>query len=359
MKIMQIIPYFCFGGAETMCENLCYALKERGHSVEVVCLYDRPTPISQRMEQRGLSLHFLDKKPGLDLSMFSKLTALMRREKPDVVHTHLNVIKYAAPAAHMAGVLRCVHTVHNVADQEAEGRLQKLSNGFFFRHGWAVPVALSPLVQDTVVSFYGLDAAQVPVVYNGVDVSRCQPKQDYSLPEEPVLVHIGRFNEQKNHFLLLDAFAQILRECPRCRLRLIGEGELEEAVKDYARQKELESHVEFLGSREDVSPWLHDADVFVLPSKYEGMPMTLIEAMASGVPIVASAVGGVPDMISQEESGLLVQPQAAEVAQVVLRLLKDQPLRQKLGRAALAQSGRFGAEHMAGCYEGIYQKGGI
>lgn len=355
MKIMQVIPYFCFGGAETMCENLCYALKTMGHTVEVVCLYDLQTPISRRMEQRGIPLRYLGKKPGLDLSMIPKLTALMRQEKPDVVHTHLNVIKYAAPAAHMAGVKRCVHTVHNVADQEAEGRLQKVSNRFFFHHGWAVPVALSPLVRDTIVSFYALQPEQVPMVYNGIDLCRCQPKQDYSLVKEPVLVHIGRFNEQKNHFLLLDAFAQILQEIPGCRLRLLGDGELEEAVKDYARQKNLESRVEFLGSREDVSAWLHDADVFVLPSKYEGMPMTLIEAMATGLPIVASAVGGVPDMIANGESGLLTAPEAQAVSKAVVELLQDAQLRRKLGTAALAQSSRFGAEHMARQYGRIYE----
>ena len=156
MKILQVIPYFCFGGAETMCENLTYALMKLGHEVCVVSLYDEQTPIARRMEEAGVRIRYLDKKLGLDLSMVSKLYAIMKEEKPDAVHTHLDVIKYAVAAAKLAGVKHCVHTVHNVADKEAEGKLQKLINGFYFRLGWSTPVALSPEVRDTIVSFYGM-----------------------------------------------------------------------------------------------------------------------------------------------------------------------------------------------------------
>ena len=89
MKILQVIPYFCFGGAEIMCESLTYALEREGHTVSVVCLYDRHTPISERMEACGIRIQYLDKKLGLDISMVSKLARIMRLEKPDVVHSHL------------------------------------------------------------------------------------------------------------------------------------------------------------------------------------------------------------------------------------------------------------------------------
>ena len=115
MKILQVIPYFCFGGAETMCENLTYALKTMGHSVTVVSLYNEKTPIARRMEEAGVRLLYLDKQLGLDLSMVPKLMHIMKQEKPDVVHTHLDVIKYAVAAAKLCGIRRCVHTVHNVA----------------------------------------------------------------------------------------------------------------------------------------------------------------------------------------------------------------------------------------------------
>ena len=353
MKIMQVIPYFCFGGAETMCENLTYALTAAGHDVTVVSLISDRTPIARRMEENGIRIHYLDKKLGLDLSMIPRLINVMKQEKPDVVHTHLNVIKYAAVAARLCGI-RCVHTVHNVAHEEAEGRLQKITNTIYFRRGWAVPVALSPKVQATILSFYGLKEEQVPMIYNGVDLGKCCPKEDYSLSKPAILLHIGRFNGQKNHRGLLEAFAQIVKTFPDCCLQLIGDGDLEEETKDNVKSLGLQEKVLFLGNQTNVYPFLQAADLFLLPSKFEGMPMTIIEAMGTGIPIVASAVGGVPDMLEDGVSGILVPCDPDAVAQAVLQLLEQKDLREKLGTHALENSRRFSAEYMAQCYCDIY-----
>ena len=356
MKIVQVIPYFCFGGAETMCENLTYALKNLGHEVLVNSLYDRPTPISRRMEQAGVTIRFLDKRLGLDLSMVPKLAGILREEKPDAVHTHLDTIKYAVLAARLAGIRTCVHTVQNVAEKEAEGRLQKIINGFYFRTGWSLPVALSPLVQQTIADFYGMDCAAIPVVFNGVDLSRWEPKKDYSLENPVTLLHIGRFMPQKNHMGLLQAFSRILKTLPECHLRLIGDGELVEQVRDCAIQLGLEKQVEFLGSQENVYPFLKEADLFLLPSEFEGMPMTLIEAMGVGLPIVATAVGGVPDMLEDGESAFLTPCDPAAVAAAAVQVLTNDALRQTLGQNALKRSECFRAEYMARQYENLYRK---
>ena len=356
MKILQVIPYFCFGGAETMCENLTYALSAMGHEVTVVSLYRERTPISQRMEEAGVKILYLDKKLGLDLSMIPKLMKIMKQEKPDVVHTHLDVIKYAVAAARLSGVKRCVHTVHNVAHEEAEGRLQRIVNTLYFKLGWSVPVALSPQVRRTIVSFYGLPEEAVPMIYNGADLGKCIPKEDYRLSEPACLLHIGRFNDQKNHAGLLEAFALILRRYPNCCLKLIGDGELREAVERQTESLGIRDRVLFLGNRSDVYPLLREADLFLLPSKFEGMPMTIIEAMGTGLPIVATAVGGVPDMLKNLESGLLVSPEPEQVADAVCKLLDSEDLRKTLGSNAFLASKQFGAEHMARCYWDCYCK---
>ena len=354
MKILQVIPYFCFGGAETMCENLTYALAEMGHQVTVVSLYDDRTPIARRMEEAGVRILYLDKKLGLDLSMIPKLTKIFRQEKPDVVHTHLTVIKYAVMAAKLAGVKRCVHTVNNVAQEEAEGRLQKIQTTFFFKLGWSVPVALSPEVRRTIVSFYGLSEEKVPMIYNGVDLGKCCPKEYYRLAEPAQLLHIGRFTEQKNHKGLLEAFALVEKSFPDCCLKLIGDGDLEEETKQYAESLGIREKVIFLGNQTNVYQFLQEADIFLLPSKFEGMPMTIIDAMGTGLPVVASAVGGVPDMLEDGESGMLVPCERSAVAQAVLQLLRQEDLRKKLGTNALQKSRTFGAEHMARCYQDCY-----
>lgn len=337
-----------------MCENLTYGLTAMGHEVTVVSLYNEQTPIARRMEKAGIRIRYLDKKLGLDLSMVPKLMKIMRQEKPNVVHTHLDVIKYAVAAAKLCGIKRCIHTVHNVAHEEAEGRLQKIINTIYFKLGWSVPVALSPKVRKTIVSFYGLKEEKVPMIYNGVDLSKCLAKTGYELSKPAQLLHIGRFNEQKNHRGLLEAFAQIVKSHPDCRLNLIGDGNLEDTTAQYACSLGIREKVTFLGNQNNVYPCLHNADIFLLPSKFEGMPMTIIEAMGTGLPIVASAVGGVPDMLEDGKSGLLVSGEPESVAQAVLRLLTQEDLRKNLGTNARRDSEKFSAEHMARCYCDVY-----
>lgn len=354
MKILQVIPYFCFGGAETMCENLTYALRQARHSVTVVSLYGERTPISLRMEEAGVNIRYLDKKLGLDVSMVSKLAKILKEEAPDAVHTHLDVVKYAVAAAKLAGVRHCVHTVHNVAEEEAEGKLQKMINGTYFRLGWSTPVALSPKVQESIVSFYGMKKECVPVIYNGIDLSRCIPKESYEA-ETVRIVHIGRFNRQKNHRGLLDAFALLLKTCPNCCLDLLGDGELRPEMERYVKELGVEDKVRFLGNQQNVYPYLHAADIFLLPSHFEGMPMTIIEAMGTGLPVVATRVGGVPDMFTDGKSGILTSEAPEVVAEALIRLAEDGMLRERMGRNALVESGRFSSQTMAEHYARVYQ----
>ena len=354
MKILQVIPYFCFGGAEIMCESLTYGLRREGHEVSVVCLYDRHTPISERMEASGVRIQYLDKKLGLDISMVSKLTRVMRLERPDVVHSHLDTIKYAVAAAKLAGIRRCVHTVHSLADKEAEGPLQKWINKLYFTCGWSTPVALSPEVRDTIVSFYHLPAEQVPVIYNGVDLSRCLCKDKYTLSENVTLLHIGRFHPVKNHSGLLQAFQSVLEVFPQCRLNLLGDGELLEQTKALAEELGISEKVFFLGNQSNVYPYLREADIFLLTSLYEGIPMTVIEAMGTGLPIVATNVGGVPDLLKDGKTGLLVPCNCEAISQACIQLLSDELLRSRLGMEARKESTKFDAQNMARQYINVY-----
>lgn len=354
MKIMQVVPYFCFGGAETMCRTLCLGLRELGHQVVAVCLYDRPTPLSRQLEQAGIPVRFLDKNLGLDVSMVKKLTALMKQEQPDVVHTHLDVIKYAALAAKLAGVARCVHTVHSVAQKEAEGKAQKLINGYYYRHGWSVPVGLSKLVCQSIEAFYKLPPEKIPLVPNGIDLSRYTPKTDYSLKETVRLVHVGRFDVPKNHKGMLEIFSVLHRQHPGCRLVLVGDGDLFPQVQAQARELGLADSVDFCGMQEDVRPYLAQADVFWMPSLYEGNPMTILEAMASGLPIAASSVGGIPDMVTDDVSALLRPCETEPMLEAINRLLDDEALRRRLGQNALEDSRRYSQQAMAQGYCRVY-----
>ena len=249
---------------------------------------------------------------------------------------------------------KCVHTVHSLADREAEGRIQKIINGTYFRKAWSVPVALTPEVQASVSDFYGLPPERIPVIYNGIDLSRCISKTTYETGETATILHVGRFDVPKNHAGLLEAFRLLRETHPECHLRLVGDGDLRLRMEALAKEKGISDAVEFCGMQSNVYPYLHDADIFTLPSIYEGNPMTIIEAMGTGLPIVASRVGGIPDMIHDGESGILVEPEPRAVCDALARMVEDGALRRRLGENAKAQSRQFSAEHMAEDYLTCY-----
>ncbi len=353
MKILQIIPNFGMGGAETMCENLCYELRKRGHEVIVVSLYDTRSAITDRLEASGADLRYLGKTSGFDLGMLHRLRRLVKAEKPDVIHTHLYALKYAVLASVFTKCKKRVHTVHNMAEKECSGSDQKLSC-IFFRRGLVVPVALSPEIRGTITALYGLRDEKVPVVYNGIDLSRCSPKASYERGDVFRILHIGRFFAQKNHIGLVRAFECFHKEHADSELCLIGDGELRREIEAYVGEHGLTDAVRFLGLQPNVYGFLSDADLFTLPSSFEGVPMTLIEAMGTALPIVATAVGGVPDMLDGE-SAWLVPCEEGAVAEAFSEAYLDSEKREKRGTGAFLRSKRFSVEEMASSYLAIYE----
>lgn len=356
MKVIQVIPRLGLAGAETMCENLTRALLREGCQVILVSLYRERTAITRRLEAQGADLRWLDKRSGPDPAVLWRLYRLFRREKPDVVHSHLYASKYAQPAAVLAGVPRRVHTVHNMAEQEAKGPARRL-NGILFRRFGVVPAALSETVRETIVTTYRLPPDRVPVVPNGIGLSRCVPKTDYAPGKGLRILHIGRFSEQKNHKNLLEGFRLFHAAHPDSTLWLVGEGNGKAAAEQWVKDNYLSECVAFLGLREDVFPLLAQADLFLLPSLWEGAPMTLIEAMAAGLPVIASPVGGVPDMLTDGETGLFCGTDASSIAAALARMADDPALRERCGKAGRASAARFSAEAMASGYLKVYGEG--
>lgn len=354
MRIVQVIPELKLAGAEIMCESLSYELMALGHDVTVVSLYNTRTPITERLEQAGIKVEFLGKKRGLAPSIIFKLKKILKKQRADVVHTHLHCTKYAVPAAILAGVGRRVHTLHNIAKKES-GSLDRGLNKFFFKRCGLVPVALSAAVQDTVVEEYRIDKDKIPVVFNGIDLSKCIPKESYSVNGSFRILHIGRFREVKNHRGLIDAFEILHSRHFESELLLIGDGEIKSEIESLVSERGLGGCVKLLGLQSDVHAFLHDADLFTLPSHYEGVPMTLIEAMGTGLPIVATAVGGVPDMLD-DRCAILTQVDSNEIAEAFERLYSSEEIREAYGKNALARSCDFSSKIMAEKYLQIYNE---
>lgn len=355
MKIIQVIPTFGYGGAETMVEALSKYLQQQGHSVIVISLYNIRTEHTDRLVNEGIRVLFLDKKKGFDISAIYRLSKILRKEKPDAVHNHLYSLKYAAIAAKFARMKVVVHTVHNTAQKEM-GVCDRRFNRFLY-HRWGVtPVALSKEIRTTILEEYGLKEENVPVIFNGIDLRGNLPKNSYKIRDKLRVIHVGRFQEQKNHRCILEAANILKNHRVKFEIRLFGEGGLIEEIKRYAQELNVEDCVFFMGTSENVPMEMRDSDVFILPSLWEGMPMTIIEAMSVGLPIIASDVGGVAEMIKNENNGLLIHASPEELAKAVSRLYDDERLRLRLGTAAYESSTCFSADEMACNYANLYQR---
>ena len=354
MKILQIIPSFELAGAETMCENLCIALKKQNQNVIAVSLYSKHTAITERLEEFGVPILYLNKKSGFDISMYAKLAHLFKDEKPDIIHFHLYINKYVVPAAMLCSKAKIVYTMHSIAEKES-GRLGKYLNQIFLKFKRVNIVALSDIVQRSVIQLYGIPVSNIPIVYNGSNISKCKIKKSYGKSSSFTIIHVGRFMEVKNHLGLLRAFKKFHEKHSDTILQLIGDGELRPDAERFVRDNGIESAVQFLGLQADVHPFLEKADMFTLPSRYEGIPMTLIEAMGTGLPIVATCVGGIPDMIQHGKSGLLCGQSEDEIAEAFEQCYANEELREQLGRNALDRSRAFSADEMARRYLEIYE----
>jgi len=207
----------------------------------------------------------------------------------------------------------------------------------------------------------------MPVIFSGVDVKSFAPSPEQRVewrtqnlinPDAPVFVHVGRFAPPKNHALLIRSFTDVVRHYPDTILLLAGEGELLPAVKELVNRQGLQEKVRFLGPRQDVADLLNASDVFVLPSDWEGVPVSALEAMATGKPIIATAVGGVPEIIESGCNGFLVPAGNSEMlTQAMLTLCNNQTLIRRMGeRSRQIAVERFDVRKMAQQYGDLYMR---
>lgn len=346
------MPDFGLAGAETMVENLAYGLVAEGHDILIISFYDLHTAITERLENKGIKIEYLGKNRGFDPSIVIKMKKIIKAYQPDVIHTHRYVLPYAFIASIGMNVKQ-VHTVHNIAQKE-QTKIGKIINKVMFRHFKVVPVALSKEIQKTIQQVYEIPTSRIPVVFNGIDLSRCKVKESYTRKKIFKILHIGRFMTVKNHTLLLRSFVKFAQQHSDARLELIGDGELKEEMMRLAQELDFMEKVEFAGLQSNVYPWLYDADVFILPSEFEGMPMTLIEAMGTALPIIASNVGGIPDMLTDKKEALLIEPREDCIIEALELLYNDECKRKYLGQNALQKSVAFSAQTMANKYIDIY-----
>jgi glycosyltransferase involved in cell wall biosynthesis len=343
------------GGAEKAVTRLALGLPRSKYAVRVGALQGRSGSVAADLAGTPVPVHDLRMRGKWDAGVAWRLARLLRRERIAILFAFL---------FHPTVVSRLVGRACGVPIRisserimDWEGRSRRLVNR------WTVPLATHVVAVSDRVAAYARSALRVPAerlstIPNGVDVERFRPPASRGGSGEPVIGCTARLHRKNDHASLVRAFARITPGWPEARLLLVGRGPEEAGLRGLAKALGVASRVRFVGEQADVAPFLAEMDLYVQPSVAEGMPNSILEAMAAGLPVVATAVGGTPEVVIDGETGLLVPPgDSAALAAAVTRCLRDPVALAAFGRAGRARvEAHFGEAAMLSRVEALLDR---
>lgn len=364
VRVVYLTHTLGVGGAEELILNMVARLPRDRFEPIVCCFENPPGPIGPEIAALGVRIVPLGVAPGWrhPLGWWTIVKAL-RDLQPQIVHTFmLPASLYGRSAAVAAGVPIIIGTEVNIYDRKQRHHIvvERLLSARS-----ACIVASAEAVKSAYVRQLGIDAASVRVVYNAVNWDRLRAtatphdvRQSLGIPDDRLVVGVvATLQDKKGHRVLLDAVARTAG-LEHVWLMLIGDGPERRPLEAYTAALGLSDRVTFCGTRRDLGNLLPAMDVFALPSLWEGLPLALILAMGASRPVVATRIAGIPEVVTDGETGLLVEPgNAAELGAALASVCRDSVLRSRLGsRACAAVRDRFGADAYSAAVIGIYEE---
>ena len=363
--ICHVLHSMNVGGAELLASQFARHTADTFRPV-FVCL-DEIGSLGERLREQGFSVMVGNRSPGLDIGCAWRIGRFMKEQGVQVVHAHQYApFFYASMARHLTASYRIVFTEHGRDYPDFRRPKRVLANRILLRDYDRV-VAVGNQVKAALVDNEGIPEERVEVIYNGVDlknvgrdyVQRSEVRAELGLNENQIaVVQVARLNRLKDFSTAIAAMKTVIKASPNVRYVIVGDGEERPVIQQQILEAGLGAKVNMLGMRSDVTRLLKGMDVFLLTSISEGIPLTLIEAMLSGLPCVSTSVGGVPEVVVDEESGLLAPAKDAHaIAAQVLRLSRSPALRQRLGHGGIDRaSKRFSATQMLEQYDRLYEQ---
>jgi sugar transferase (PEP-CTERM/EpsH1 system associated) len=363
LVVLHVVFSLDLGGLERVVVDLVREGEGLGQRVAVVCL-QQPGRLAPQVEALGARVACLGKPSGLHLRTMGRMGTLLRTLRPDIVHTHqIGALFYAGPAGRLSGARAVVHTEHG---KHYPGRfrtrlLARLAGRWAERF-----FCVSQDIATAAVALGIVPSRKVRVVPNGIDTTRFGQGGDRTavrrwlgLPPEAIVIGtVGRLDEIKRQDLLIRAFGVVRVRFPEVHLLLVGDGPRRDELRGLAEGLGLIDCVHFAGYQAEPERFLQAMDLFALTSRSEGMPLSILEAWAAGLPVVASRVGGLPELIAQGRTGLLFAPDdETELARALAELIGDPGRAQQIGaRGRDRARSQFDVSVMAGRYDGHYRE---
>ena len=358
-KVLIIMQRLWTGGIQKLNMDMAANIKDPDIEVALVSLYPRQnTNFEIEAAEKGLKVFYLDKKPGLDLSVIPKINRLIKEYRPDVIHLNQRTTIYALIPTVKNHIKKRFYAVHSMPGFDAKGKA-KLINKIAFKCFGFTPIAISDICKDALCEYYSVPPEKVECIYNGIDVEKFRRDTPYEDLDDSVCTFVTAcaFKPEKNIPLLIDAFAKTFEECPNARLTVIGSGMEMDKVKEKISKYHLEGAVDLPGMQSDVHKFLDKCHVYVSSSDIEGLPVSTLEAMCCGLPIVSTNVGGVPDIVKDGYNGILVPRRNADaLSDAMTELCRDKEKRSEYSRHSEELSKKYSIKECADNYAKIYTK---
>lgn len=360
-RILQLLHSLTTGGAEVLADRFGRRFAET-YDVQFACL-DEIGEIGRNLQSDGFQVHQLHRGQGLDLACVRRLSRLIRKESIDLIHAHQYTPFFYALASRGLGTSRPIaFTEHGRFLPDYPRPKRMLFNRIMVRKRDRL-IAVGKDVRRALIENEGLSSARVEVVYNGIALDRFDSSKypnarqhllsQLNLSDDTMLaVQVARLDYLKDHRTAVRAIAEA-SDASHLHLVIVGEGPERSAIEQEINQCRVKDRVHLLGLRQDVPDLLAAADILLLSSISEGIPLTLIEGMAAELPIVSTDVGGIPEIVTDQVHGLLFPAKDHQgIGRGLVRLANDANLRRTMGEAGQREAkNRFSEDAMQAAYE--------
>ncbi len=358
--VVHIIDRLPADGAERL---LVDVLKNSSNNFKfmVLCLVEGGVLVAE-LKEIGVPVIIFDKSSKYDIRILLKLIYWLIQQKPMVVHTHLfTADTWGRLAAFISRVPCIVNTVHST--NTWMGAIHRIIDRILSRVTDRV-IACSHEVATVLIKTFKISEYRIKVISNGIDFNRFESinlsriNEIDSLPDNIIkIVIVGRLHPAKGHLDLIKAIAKLKDTCRNFHVFFVGEGDLQHDIITKCTESGINDYISLMGQRSDIPSILAKVDVFVMPSHWEGLPMALLEAMAMSKAVIASRVGGIPDVITDGDNGLLIdKSDYLALSNALQKLLSSSELRKKLGNAAKKSVlENYSAKNVSKEYELLYQ----
>jgi glycosyltransferase involved in cell wall biosynthesis len=357
IRVMQVTWGLVAGGAEMYAFTVAANLDAQKYS-PMLCAIDKGGALEPEIKRQGIPYFVMNRRQGIDWKLMWRLYRLFKENRVRVIHTHhFNQLFYSVLGAKLTGA-KIIHMEHSVEFLKRKRLAMALK---FLSRFCDKVIAIGNDGANALKELAGIPEDKLEIIRAGVDPanyaeSKIAARQALGLnQEEKIAVIVARLFPEKNHKLLLEAFADVVRRVEKSRLIIVGDGVEEAAIQDEILRLNLQEQVTMMGVRRDVARILAAADLFVLSSDREGLPIAVLEAMAAAKPVVTTAVGDLPMVVQDGKTGRVVPAKNPEtLADALVEILSDEEKVLNMGKNALQAVDAYSLQTMIAKFEALY-----